>query len=417
MQNNLPLIIRAAILLITIAGSISAAGGSEYSGQFEPNLIANKEDFEQVILKLVTRDKIKGDFQVAENAHLAAARIMDPRNQNYSVITLLVEERGELPVIYVDLDGDNTLSKEEKYTLKPSGSDNPYLWEITADLKMKEGLFKTCPIFLQYFKSVKMDKMGPEDRLITQSTEVMARGAVDVRGKKVLFQYAYLADKNKVDPQAGMLGVDMDGNGNVDMGSMSAESTKANEETVVFRVGELYLATKKADVGKNQIVVVEREAKDYKRFEVYINKEFPDFNFTDFDGKKRKFSEFRGKYVLLDVWGFWCGPCRRELPYIREAHRRFGARNLVIVGLNTDENLDVDSMKKALSNAQMTWTNAQFSSVADFLKTGLRVNSFPTTFLISPDGKVLSISRTDRDEPSLRGSDLLESLDKVLSAF
>ncbi|MBK8304833.1 MAG: TlpA family protein disulfide reductase [Chloracidobacterium sp.] len=139
-----------------------------------------------------------------------------------------------------------------------------------------------------------------------------------------MFQYAYLADKNKVDPQAGLLGVDMDGDGKVDLGKMAAESTKAKEETIVFRVGDTYLATKKADVAKNQIVVVEREAKDYKRLEVHINKEFPDFSFTDFEGKKRKFSEFRGKYVLVDIWGFWCGPCRRELPYIREAHRRFG---------------------------------------------------------------------------------------------
>lgn len=394
-----------------------SAVAADFTGQFEPNLIANTEDSEQVILKLVTRDKIKGTFEVAENAHLAAARIMDPRTQNYSIIALLVEERGELPVIYIDLDGDNALSKEERLTLKPSETDNPYLWQVTAELKMKEGIFKVCPVFIQYYKSVKMEKMGPEDRLITQTTEVMARGAVDIKGKKVLFQYAYLADKNKVDPQMGLLGVDQDGDGKVDMGKMSPESTKANEETVVFRVGDTYVATKKADIGKNQIIVTEREAKDYKRLEVNIGKEFPDFSFTDFDGKKRKFSEFRGKYVLLDVWGFWCGPCRRELPYLREAHRRFGARNLVIVGLNTDENYTIDSMKKGLADSGMTWTNAQFSSVVDFLRVGLRVNSFPTTFLIAPDGKVISISRTDRDELSLRGSALLESLDKQLDAF
>ncbi|MBP6214535.1 MAG: TlpA family protein disulfide reductase [Pyrinomonadaceae bacterium] len=389
----------------------------EYTGQFETGLIANTEDSEQVVLKLVPREKIKGTLEVAEDAHLAAARLMDPRTKNFTIIALLVEERGETPVLYVDIDGDNTLSKEEKFTLKQSEPNNPYLWEMTAELKMKDGFFKVCPVFIQYFKSVKMDKMGPEDRLVTQSTEVMAQGAVDIKGKKVLFQYAYLADKNKVDPQAGLLGVDMDGDGKVDLGKMAAESTKAKEETIVFRVGDTYLATKKADVAKNQIVVVEREAKDYKRLEVHINKEFPDFSFTDFEGKKRKFSEFRGKYVLLDIWGFWCGPCRRELPYIREAHRRFGARNLVIVGLNTDEDYTVDSMKKGLSDAGMTWTNAQFSSVADFLRVGLRVNSFPTTFLISPEGKVLSISRTDRDELSLRGASLLESLDKVITDF
>lgn len=411
---------KSAILIFLALVSFSAGAlgfGDDFIGQFERNLVANKADFERVILKFVGRDKIKGNFDVPENAHLAAGRIMDPRTQNYSIVTLLVEQRGELPVIYVDLDGDNSLSPEEKYTLKTSESNNPYLWEVTAELKMKEGFFKTCPVFLKYFKSVKTDKMGPDDRLITQSTEVMARGSVDVRGKKILLQYAYAADKNKVNPQSGLLGVDMDGDGSVDMGNMSAESTKANDETVVFRIDDIYLATKKADVGKNQIVVAEREAKDYKRREVYINKEFPEFNFTDFNGKKRKFSEFRGKYVLLDVWGFWCGPCRRELPFIREAGRRFQARNLVIVGLNTDEDYTVDSMKKGLSDAGMTWANAQFSSVVDFLRVGLRVNSFPTTFLISPEGKVLSVSRSDRDELSLRGDDLLESLDKVLPTF
>jgi thiol-disulfide isomerase/thioredoxin len=391
--------------------------GADFTGQFETGLIANTEDTEQVILKLVLREKIKGAIEVGEDAHLAAARLMDPRTKNFTIIALLVEERGETPVLYVDIDGDNTLSKEEKFTLKQSEPNNPYLWEMTAELKMKDGFFKVCPVFIQYYKSVKIDKMGSEDRLVTQSTEVMAQGAVDVKGKKVLFQYAYLADKNKVDPQAGLLGVDMDGDGKVDLGKMAVESTKAKEETIVFRVGDTYLATKKADVAKNQIVVVEREAKDYKRLEIHINKEFPDFNFTDFEGKKRKFSEFRGKYVLLDIWGFWCGPCRRELPYIREAHRRFGARNLVIVGLNTDEDYTVESMKKGLSDAGMTWTNAQFASVADFLRVGLRVNSFPTTFLISPEGKVLSISRTDRDELSLRGASLLESLDKVITDF
>lgn len=391
--------------------------GADLVGQLDPALVANKEDHERAILKLVTRDKIKGAFEVAETAHLTATRLIDPRTQKSSVIVLLVEQRGEVPFVYVDLNGDDSLSPDEKLTLKPSVDDNPYLWETTAELKMKEGFFKTCPIYIRYFKSVKTEKMTPTDRLLTQSTEVMARGRVEIKGKPVIFQYAFDADKNKIDPQSGYLGVDSDGNGEVDFGKMSPESTKANEEAVVFRVGDAYVSTKKVDIGKNQIIVTEREAKHYKRVEVHINKEFPDFSFTDFEGKKRKFSEFRGKWVLLDVWGFWCGPCRVELPYIREAHRRFGARNFEVLGLNTDEDYTVESMRKGLKEAGMTWPNAQFSSVVTFLREGLRVNSFPTTFLIDPQGKVISISRSDRDELDLRGKDLLESLDKTLPAF
>jgi hypothetical protein len=71
-------------------------------------------------------------------------------------------------------------------------------------------------------------------------------------------------------------------------------------------------------------------------------------------------------------------------------------------------------MKKALNDNGMNWTHAQFASVVDFLRLGLRVSSFPTTFLIAPDGKILSMGRADRDEPDLRGNDLLETLDKIL---
>ena len=403
-----------SLLFVCLSGALAhPGGGHEFMGHFDA-LLPYKEDDERVVFKGITRDQVKGDIPISEKAHLAATHILDPRTQKYSVLALFVEERGENPVIYADTNGDKSFSADEKFVLKPGGDDNPYLWEVTVQLKSDDELFKTVPVFLRYFKSFKTEKMGPDDRLFQQTTSVLARGSVDIDGKKVVVVYEYDADKKKVDFRAGQQGMDLNGDGEVDMSKMSPESTKVKDEAMVYRVGNAYYSTKKADISSNVIVLTEREAKDYKRLEVDMNKEFPEFAFTDFDGKKHHFSEFRGKYVLLDVWGFWCGPCRQELPYIREAYRRFGSRNFTIVGLNTDENLDVSSMKKALSDNGMTWTQGEFKSVSEFLGTGLRVNTFPTTFLISPEGKVLSIGRTDKDEPDLRGKDLLESLDKIL---
>ncbi|MFL6375255.1 MAG: TlpA family protein disulfide reductase [Pyrinomonadaceae bacterium] len=401
------------MLILCTSGALARGGGREFTGHFDA-LIPYKEDDEQVVFKAITHDQVKGDIQISEKAHLSATHLLDPRTQKYSVLALLVEERGENPAVYADLNGDKSFSADEKFVLKPGGDDNPYLWEATVELKSDDELFKTVPVFLRFFKSFKIDKMGPDDRLFEQTTSVLARGAVDVDGKKVVVVYEYDAGHKKVDPRAGQQGMDLNGDGEVDMAKMSSESTKAKDETMVYRVGSGYYSTKKADISGNVIVLVERDAKDYKRIEVEMNKEFPDFAFTDFDGKKHRFSEFKGKYVLIDIWGFWCGPCRHELPYQREAIRRFASRNFTIVGLNTDEDLDLSSMKKALGDNGMTWTQAQFTSVSEFLRSGLRVSSFPTTFLVSPDGKILSIGRTDKDEPDLRGKDLLESLDKIL---
>jgi thiol-disulfide isomerase/thioredoxin len=281
-------------------------------------------------------------------------------------------------------------------------------------LSLRDDFFKTFSIHIRYFKSYTTGKMTREDRLITQTTTVMARGKVNVKGKNILVQYAFSVPDRKADPLTGWMGVDIDDDGEIDMDNLSPEAAKADHESVVFRVGSIYFSTKKVDVRGNQIVLRESEAKDYKRAELYLNKDFPDFAFTDFDGKKHRFSEFKGKYVLLDVWGWWCGPCRRELPYIREASRNFQSRNLQVIGLNTDPDYTVESMRKTFADNQMAWMHGQFKSVADFLNDNLRVNSFPTTFLISPEGKILSMSRSERDEPDLRGAELLKTLDGIL---
>ncbi len=398
----------AAIFTLAFSATAFAA---EFIGQFDTALVPNREELERVIFKPSPADRWKDAGSFGPDAHFTSAKLIDPRTGEASLLALLVEVEDEDPVIFVDRDGDNKITSAEKFELKDA--DNPYLWEATVTVAMKGGFFTTSPIFVQYFKSIRSDKMTEDERLIRQTTEVLTRGTVDVNGKKVAVQYA-LVDKKKVNPREGWLGMDVDGDGTVDMDNLSPEAAKANNEAVIFRAGGTYLSTKKADVEKNQIVLREHEAKDYKRLELYIDKEFPDFTFSDFDGKKRTLSEFRGKYVLLDIWGFWCPPCRKELPYIREAQRRFGSRNLEVIGLNTDEDYTVSSMKKALKDNGMVWTQAKFESVVDFLRTGLRVNSFPTTFLISPEGKIMSMSRHERKELDLRGADLLESLDEAL---
>jgi peroxiredoxin len=416
---NFKILSLALMLLFSSAAATFALGGeNEYTGQFDPALVAHTEEFEKVIFKHAAPENIKGEINFKKDAHLSNARIYNPQTEKFSLSALLVEDGGDEekpPSIFVDLDGSGTYSENEKYALEQSEKDNPYLWSATVNLPVKNSFFTSCPIFLQYFKRVKIEKMTAEDRLIVQSTKVLARASVDVRGKKILAQYAYSFEDKKITPQKGWLGVDANEDGAVDMNKLSPEAARAADETVVFRVGQIYVSTKKADVGKNQIVMREHEAKDYKRLELEMGKEFPDFAFTDFAGKKRRFSEYRGKYVLLDIWGFWCPPCRREIPYLREAARRFQTRNLEIVGLNTDgDEMPLDNIKRNMDANDMKWTQAQLESVFDLLHKQLRIESFPTTFLIAPDGKILSMSRSLRGEPDLRGKDLLQTLDEIL---
>ena len=68
---------------------------------------------------------------------------------------------------------------------------------------------------------------------------------------------------------------------------------------------------------------------------------FPDYVFTDIEGKKVKVSKFKGKYVVIDVWATWCGPCREAMPSYQKLAERMKGKKIVFLSLS------IDSDKKA----------------------------------------------------------------------
>jgi thiol-disulfide isomerase/thioredoxin len=252
------------------------------------------------------------------------------------------------------------------------------------------------------------------ERMTQESRKAFARGTVQIQEKGVLVQYDYDPRSRKINPTRGKLGVDSDGSGTIDLDPFSPEIAETEDEPVIFRVGSLYVSTKRTDLEKNQIVMKSHSASDYKRIELRVGGEVPDFEFTDFNNKKRKLSEFRGKHVLIDFWGMWCPPCRQELPYLKAAYSRYQARGFEILGMNTDDPEVMAQVKAVLAKNNMNWTQARRESITGIIRN-LRIHSYPTTLLVGPDGKIVSLNNSKKGEPELRGKDLLKSLDQLLA--
>ena len=402
------------LLLCAAAPAAAARDDVEYTGKFEPELIANREDLDQVTFRPV-RDlsKVKFEKPLEEGAEVTAGRLYHPPSDKSAILTLLVESDDSLPVLYADLNLDGVMSSSERFELERGGDDNPYIWEAVLKIPSPGAPFAAIPVFVQYLKNVRWDEMQEGERWVYQSKTAYARGYVDIAGRKTLVQYGYNPKSKKISAVNGWVGVDGDGDGQIDMDRFSPEAAEARDETVIFRAGSAYVSTKKVDVEKNLIVLRTHPASDYKRVELRVGAEVPDFQFTDWKGKKRKLSEFRGKYVLVDFWGLWCPPCRQELPYLKAAYSRFQARGFEILGMNTDDPETVSQIKGQLDKQGLGWTQATRESILGVIKS-YRIHSYPSTLLLDPEGKVVSLNQTKKGQPDLRGRDLLKSLDQLL---
>lgn len=147
--------------------------------------------------------------------------------------------------------------------------------------------------------------------------------------------------------------------------------------------------------------------KDYKKHienskNTAIGADLVDITLKDGNGTEISVSELckSGKWVLVDFWATWCGPCRGEIPHLVEAYAEFAPKGLEIYGISFDRKGDEAKWQKFIADNNMSWVNVWGTGDDGSWAAGeaYNVSSIPTNFLFSPEGKLVA--------KNLRGDDV-----------
>ena len=122
----------------------------------------------------------------------------------------------------------------------------------------------------------------------------------------------------------------------------------------------------------------------------------PTFKYLDINGKEVSLSDLKGKYVYIDVWATWCGPCQYELPHLKELEKKMHGKKIVFVSISCDK--DKAAWEKMVKEQGLGGVQLHNGGDREFM-TAFVISGIPRFILLDKEGKIVNPNMTRPSNP------------------
>ncbi|NGP88468.1 TlpA family protein disulfide reductase [Fodinibius halophilus] len=311
-------------------------------------------------------------------------------------------------VTILDKDNDEDLSDEEPITFSTDTlefktkrmavkrAQVDLTFEIYRDNQI---LTQTEPFILTYSPTAGVPSIGINYDKYRRGKWQVNKQTFDV----ALFSFGYEAVYNP--GEFTYLLIDLNKDGQFDIMPGNNESYRTDRPFNVF--GETFQVDSINAIG-TKIHITKPDTSVLPALALRKGASALNFKAQTIGGDSLAFSNLRGKFVLLDFWGTWCGPCLKEIPNLKEAYSIFSDKNFEIVGICVDQN--IKQVRDFVKERNIKWPQIYepYGQVDQPISNLYRVTGYPTQYLVNPDGNIVAFGN------ELKGDQLIKTLNTYI---